>query len=263
MNFIEKLSKIVDRNNSLLCVGLDIDKEKMPNFLFKETKSPYLDFNKMIINSTKDIVCAYKLNMAFYEVLGINGYKLLEQTIKYIPKEIIIILDGKRNDIGNTAKKYAQSFFEILNCDAVTVNPYLGFDGVKPFLEYKNKCSFILCRTSNPSAIDFQDLKASDKYLFEIVGNKIKEWSEIGCIGAVVGATYPEELKMIRCLLGDEIPLLIPGIGIQGGDIEKTIKNGINKKGTNAIINSSRAIIYSKSPREAAIKLRNEINKHR
>lgn len=263
MNFIEKLSKIVDRNNSLLCVGLDIDKEKIPNLLFKETKSPYLYFNKMIINSTKDIVCAYKLNMAFYEVLGIKGYKLLEQTIKYIPKEIIIILDGKRNDIGNTAKKYAQSLFEILKCDAVTVNPYLGLDGVKPFLEYKNKCSFILCRTSNPSAIDFQDLKAPNRYLFEIVGNKIKEWSEIGCIGAVVGATYHEELKIIRCLLGDDIPLLIPGIGIQGGDIEKTIKNGTNKNGINAIINSSRAIIYSKNPRNAAIKLRNEINKYR
>ncbi len=115
MNFKEKLSKIVDKNNSLLCVGLDIDKEKIPSFLFKESKNPYLDFNKKIIDATKDLVCAYKLNMAFYEVLGINGYELLEQTIKYIPKEIIIILDGKRNDIGNTAKKYAQSLFEILN----------------------------------------------------------------------------------------------------------------------------------------------------
>jgi len=263
MNFMEKLSKIVDRNDSLLCVGLDIDKERMPNFLFKESKNPYLDFNKKIIDSTKDMVCAYKLNMAFYEVLGINGYELLQQTIKYIPKEIIIILDGKRNDIGNTAKKYAQSLFEILNCDAVTINPYLGFDGVKPFLEYKDKCSFILCRTSNPSAIDFQDLKTPDGDLFEIVGNKIKEWSKVGCTGAVVGATYHEELKMIRCLLGDEIPLLIPGIGVQGGDVEKTIKNGVNKNGTNAVINSSRGIIYSKNPREAAIKLRDEINKYR
>ncbi len=263
MNFMEKLSKIVNRNNSLLCVGLDLDKEQIPSIFFKESKNPYLDFNKMIINSTKDIVCAYKLNMAFYEVLGKNGYKIIEQTINYIPDDIIIILDGKRNDIGNTAKKYAQSLFGNLNCDAVTVNPYLGFDGVKPFLEYRSKCTFVLCRTSNPSAIDFQDLKTPDGYLFEIVGNKIKEWSSLGCIGAVVGATYYEELKLIRCLLGDEIPLLIPGIGAQGGYIDKTIKYGTNKKGTNAIINSSRGIIYSKNPRETAIRLKDEINKYR
>ena len=263
MNFMEKLSKIVDRNNSLLCVGLDIDKEKMPRFLFKESKNPYLEFNKMIIDFTKEIVCAYKLNMAFYEVLGINGYELLKQTIKYIPKQIVIILDGKRNDIGNTAKKYAQSLFEILNCDAVTINPYLGFVGVKPFLEYRNKCSFILCRSSNPSAIDFQNLKTPDGFLFEIVGNKIKEWSKIGCIGAVVGATYHKELKTIRYILGDEIPLLIPGIGAQGGDVEKTVKNGINKNGTNIVINSSRGILYSKNPRDEAIKLRDKINKYR
>jgi orotidine 5'-phosphate decarboxylase subfamily 2 len=260
---MEKLLKIVDRNNSLLCVGLDIDKEKMPRFLFKESKNPYLEFNKMIIDCTKDIVCAYKLNMAFYEVLGINGYELLKQTIKYIPKQIVVIIDGKRNDIGNTAKKYAQSLFEILNCDAVTINPYLGFDGVKPFLEYRNKCSFILCRSSNPSAIDFQNLKTPDGYLFEIVGNKIKEWSKIGCIGAVVGATYHKELKTIRYILGDEIPLLIPGIGAQGGDVEKTVKNGINKNGTNIVINSSRGILYSKNPRDEAIKLRDKINKYR
>lgn len=263
MNFKEKLSKIVVKNNSLLCVGLDIDEEKIPKLIFKKSDDPYLDFNKIIIDSTRDIVCAYKLNLAFYEVLGIKGYEVLEQTIKYIPKEIIIILDGKRNDIGNTAKKYAQSLFEILNCDAVTINPYLGFDGVKPFLEYKNKCSFILCRTSNPSAIDFQDLKTRDGILFEIVGNKIKEWSKIGCVGAVVGATHHEELKKIRRNLGDEIPLLIPGIGAQGGNIQKTITNGVNKYGTNAIINSSRGIIYSKNPELEAIKLRDKINKYR
>jgi orotidine 5'-phosphate decarboxylase subfamily 2 len=263
MNFKEKLSKIVDKNNSLLCIGLDIDKEKMPSFLFKESKNPYLKFNKKIIDDTKDLVCAYKLNMAFYEVFGAKGYELLEKTINYISKEIIIILDGKRNDIGNTAKKYAQSLFETLNADAVTINPYLGFDSVKPFLEYKDKCSFILCRTSNSSAKDFQDIKTPNGALFELVAAKIKEWDVNKNCGAVVGATYPEELKMIRCLLGEDIPLLIPGIGAQGADVEKTIKNGTNKKGNNAIINSSRGIIYSENPRESAIKLREEINKYR
>ena len=175
MNFREKLSKIVHNNNSLLCVGLDIDREKMPTFLFEASKYPFFTFNKSIIDATKDLVCAYKLNMAFYEVLGKEGTDLLEKTIAYIPNEIVVILDGKRNDIGNTAKKYAQSLFETLDADAITINPYLGKDGILPFIEYKNKCSFILCRTSNPTAIDFQDLKISNKPLYEIVAKKIKE----------------------------------------------------------------------------------------
>jgi orotidine-5'-phosphate decarboxylase len=270
MNFKEKLSKIVDKNNSLLCVGLDIDSEKMPSFLFEESKNPYLKFNKKIIDATKDLVCAYKLNMAFYEVLGIKGYELLEKTIQYIPDEIVIILDGKRNDIGNTAKKYAQSLFETLNADAATINPYLGFDSVKPFLEYKDKCSFILCRTSNPSAKDFQDIQTPEGILFKVVAAKIKKWNTNKNCGAVVGATYPEELKEIRSALGEDIPFLIPGIGAQGADIEKTVKNGTNKKGDMTIINSSRGIIYSsldknyaQKARQKAQETRDEINKYR
>jgi orotidine-5'-phosphate decarboxylase len=270
MNFREKLSNIVHENDSLVCVGLDIDKEKMPKFLFESSKQPYLEFNKSITESTKDLVCAYKLNMAFYEVFGKEGFDLLEKTIKNIPKNIIIILDGKRNDIGNTAKKYAQSLFETYGADAVTVNPYLGIDGVKPFLEYKDKCSFILCRTSNPSAVDFQDFKSQGKPLYQMVAEKIKEWNKLGCCGAVVGATYPEELKTIRGILGDDIPLLIPGIGKQGGDVEKTVKYGSNNKHEMSIINSSREIIFAGDKEDFAEKssekvssLRNEINKYR
>ncbi len=270
MDFIEKLEKIVNKNNSLLCVGLDIDSDKMPKFLFEKSKNPYLDFNKRIINSTKDLVCAYKLNMAFYEVLGRKGYDILNETIKYIPKDIIVILDGKRNDIGNTARKYAKTMYETYSADAVTVNPYLGFDSVKPFIEYENKCCFILCRTSNSSAGDFQNLYTENRKLFEHVALKIKEWNKIGLCGAVVGATYPDELKKIRQVLGDDIPLLIPGIGKQGGDIEKTVKNGTNKEGLMAIINSSRGIIYAgnnedyaeKAGKEALI-LTNLINNNR
>lgn len=258
MDFIEKLEKIVYKNNSLLCVGLDIDSDKMPKFLFEKSKNPYLDFNKKIIDSTKDLVCAYKLNMAFYEVLGKQGYDILDETINYIPKDIVVILDGKRNDIGNTAKKYAKTMYEIYSADAVTVNPYLGFDSVKPFLEYKDKCCFILCRTSNPSAIDFQDLKSGNKQLFEHIAIKIKEWNNIGLCGAVVGATYPDELKKIRQILGKEIPLLIPGIGKQGGDIEKTVKNGTNDEGLMAIINSSRGIIYAGNNEDFAKKAKKE-----
>jgi len=270
MNFKQKLTAISHNNNSLVCIGLDVDKEKMPKFLFESSKHPYLEFNKSIIDSTKDLVCAYKLNMAFYEVLGTEGFELLKKTIKHIPKDVVVILDGKRNDIGNTARKYAQTLFETLSADAITVNPYLGKDGVAPFLEYKDKCSFILCRTSNASAGDFQDLAVSETPLYQIVAKKIKEWNENDNCGAVVGATYPEELKTIRSILGDEIPILIPGIGKQGGDVEKTIKNGTNSKGKMAVINSSRGIIFAGDDedfatvsREKAISLRDEINKYR
>ena len=142
MNFTKKFLKISDKNNSLLCIGLDIDKEKMPKFLFETSNDPFFEFNKSIIDQTKDLVCAYKLNMAFYEVFGKDGFYLLERTINCIPNEILVILDGKRNDIGNTAKKYAKTVFDVLKADATTVNPYLGLDGVLPFLEYKGKKIF-------------------------------------------------------------------------------------------------------------------------
>jgi orotidine-5'-phosphate decarboxylase len=270
MNFKEKLTRIFEKNNSLLCVGLDIDQEKLPDFLFKTCKTPFFNFNKQIIDATKEFVYAYKLNMAFYEVLGKKGLEILEKTIQYIPKEIIIILDGKRNDIGNTARKYAQAFFEIYNVDAVTLNPYLGVDSINPFLEYKNKCSFILCRTSNPSAVDFQNLQVQNKTLYEQVATKIKEWNKHGCCGAVAGATYPDELKTVRGIIGEDIPILIPGIGKQGGDIEKTVRNGTNTGGKMALVNSSRGIIYAENSEEFAKKarvqarnLRDEINKYR
>lgn len=270
MKFREKLAQIVHKNNSLLCVGLDTDQNKIPNFLFTDEKNPFFDFNKNIIDGTKDYVCAYKLNMAFYEALGEKSFSLLEKTINYIPKDILIILDGKRNDISNTAHKYAQSLFEELKADAITVNPYLGKDGVTPFLQYKDKCSFILCRTSNPSAGDFQNIISEGIPLYQSVAKKIKEWNIYNNCGVVVGATYPNELKIIREILGDSIPFLIPGIGKQGGAVEKTVRYGTNKNGEMAIINSSRGIIYKSSSydfaekaRDAASSLRNEINKYR
>jgi orotidine 5'-phosphate decarboxylase subfamily 2 len=270
MDFREKLDNVVQKNNSIVCVGLDIDINKIPKFLIDTTKDPFFEFNKSIINMTRDIVCSYKLNLAFYEVLGNEGFNLLKKTLNYIPKEIFVILDGKKNDIGNTAGKYAESIFKTLKCDATTVNPYLGIDGIQPFLDYKNKCSFILCRTSNPSAVEFQDLKINDIPLYKEVANKILEWNNNGNCGAVVGATYPKELSDIREILGDSIPILIPGIGKQGGDVEKTVKYGVNNKGKMAIINSSRGIIFAghneefaESAREASLELRDKINKYR
>ena len=251
-------------------MGLDIDKNNMPKFLFKKTKNPFFQFNKSIINATEDLVCAYKLNMAFYEVLGKSGVELLEKTINYIPKDIIVILDGKRNDIGHSAQKYAQTCFEIYHADAVTVNPYLGTDGITPFLNYTEKCSFILCRTSNASAKDFQDLQIASHPLYQVIAQEIKKWSKLGSCGAVVGATYPDELKIIRDIIGEDIPILIPGIGKQGGDVKKTITFGTNSKGEMALINSSRGIIfagnnekYAETSRKVAISLRDEINRYR
>jgi orotidine-5'-phosphate decarboxylase len=270
MKFKEKFERILEKNNSIVSVGLDIDRQKIPNFLFKDEKDPFFVFNKSIIDATKDSVCGYKINMAFYEVLGTKGFEILEKTIDYIPKNILVILDGKRNDIGNTAKMYACSLYENLRADAVTINPYLGFDGVKPFLDYNDKCCFILCRTSNSSAGDFQDIKSAGVPLYENVANKIKEWNTNDNCGAVVGATYPEELRKIRKILGEDIPLLIPGVGKQGGDIEKTVRFGTNKDGKMAIINSSRGIIFAGNDkyfadkaREAALTMNQKINEIR
>lgn len=266
---MEKLQTSIEVNNSLVCVGLDINPEQMPKDLFSEA-DPYLQFNKAIIDSTKDLVCAYKLNMAFYEALGERCFSLLQNTIKAIPRGIVIILDGKRNDIGNTAKKYASACFDILGADAVTITPYLGKDGIQPFTNYKNKGVFILCRTSNPSASELQNFPSNQHPLYQHVAALLQQWNEQGNCGLVAGATYPKELAHIRSVVGDQIPLLIPGVGKQGGDLEQAVKNGVNSTSTNAIINSSRGIIYAdtsssfaEGARAATEHLREEINSYR
>lgn len=245
VSFQEKLNNSIQMRNSLVCVGLDVDKEKMPPFLFESSDDPFVEFTTSIINETKDLVCAYKPNLAFYEALGSEGDRILRKTLSAIPNDVIVILDGKRNDIGNTAKKYAKALFEELHGDAATINPYLGIDGVKPFLSYQDKCSFLLCRTSNPSAKEFQDLQIDNKAFYLHVAETIKTWEEFGCCGLVAGATYPKELQTLRKLMGENSPFLIPGIGKQGGDVEKTVKFGTNDSGGMAVINSSRGIIYA------------------
>lgn len=264
MNFFEKLNKAIQENNSLVCVGLDLDPNLMPENI------GLLDFNRSIINATADLVCAYKPNFAFYEALGIDGISVLRETIKYIPENIPVIGDAKRGDIGNTAKAYAKAIFDDLQCDATTVSPYLGHDSLKPFLDYTDKGIFILCRTSNPGAADFQSLELNTENsklpLFEIVAQKAEEWNTHGNIGLVVGATFPEELHSIR-QNHPEIPLLIPGIGAQGGDLATVIKYSVTNNGGQAIVNSSRQIIYAsrekdfaQTARQAATNLRDQIN---
>ncbi|MFC2020958.1 orotidine-5'-phosphate decarboxylase [Chloroflexota bacterium] len=264
MNFIEKLTGATRENRSLLCIGLDPDPDMMPG------KVTVFEFNKAIIDATSDLVCAYKPNLAFYEAMGQEGFDALKRTVDYISDDIPVIADAKRGDIGNTAKAYAKALFEIYNFDASTVSPYLGFDSIEPFIQYKDKGILILCRTSNASAIDFQSLicETEDEKLplYEIVALKAKEWNTHGNIGLVVGATYPEELRRIRQIQPD-MPLLIPGIGAQGGDLALTVSYGVDAHGEKAIINSSRQILYASrekdfagAARQAALILRDQIN---
>jgi len=264
VNFIEKLTNATRKNKSLLCVGLDPDPELIPD------KIGVFEFNKAIIDATSDLVCTYKLNLAFYEALDDEGLDALKRTIKYIPNDIPVIGDAKRGDIGNTAKAYAKAIFSNLNFDATTVNPYLGLDSIEPFIQYANKGVFILCRTSNTGALDFQSLQcqAESGYrpLFEIVALKASQWNTHGNIGLVIGATYPEELRLIRNSHPD-MPLLIPGIGAQGGELASTVRYGVDSKGEKAIISSSRQIIYAsrekdfaQAARRVASELRDQIN---
>jgi orotidine-5'-phosphate decarboxylase len=262
MKFIDKLLNASRKNKSWLCIGLDPDPELMP-------KVEILKFNKAIIEATSDLVCAYKPNLAFYEALGTEGPTVLQNTMKQIPADIPVIADAKRGDIGNTARAYAKAIFSILGFDAATVNPYLGFDSIEPFTSYEDKGSFILCRTSNKGATDFQDLRTNGLPLYETVARKAKEWNIHDNIGLVVGATYPEELKRIRSLCPD-MPLLIPGVGAQGGDLASAVSYGADARGEKAIINVSRQVLYAskeenfaKAARNVAEKVRNQINDYR
>jgi orotidine 5'-phosphate decarboxylase subfamily 2 len=252
MTFQEKLDKIVKKNKSLVCVGLDSDMEKILRLttFAQDDSAPrnQFSFNKKIIEATHDLVCSYKLNSAFYEAIGYIGIKALKDTCDYLNNkypEIPMIIDAKRADIGNTNNGYVQFVFTYLRADAVTIHPYLGEEAIRPFLEQKDKGIIILCRTSNPGAGEFQDLKAGNLPLYKIIAkNIVNKWNKNKNCMLVVGATYPDELKQVRKIVGD-----------------MTLKAGLNSKKQGLIINSSRGIIFADNPREEAEKLRNEINK--
>jgi len=321
----------MQQNNSLLCIGLDSDFEKIPECLKKKTRGDntpppdgrplsrgdyssrqraeiILAFNRAIIDATKDAVCAYKPNSAFYEALGGRGLEILKQTIQYIRERapaIPVILDAKRGDIGSTNASYVQFAFSYLKADAITLHPYLGREALQPFLDQKEKGIFVLCRTSNPGAGEFQDLKVfrfqghsdpanageesptnvdrhapetlrhtqgdtNGEELYKVVSRQVaEEWNANGNCGLVVGATYPEELREVRTIVGN-MPILVPGIGTQGGDVEKTVRAGITAQGNSIIVNSSRGIIFASSDEDFAeaakievLKLRDQINQYR
>lgn len=272
MQIQDKFDQIIEKNNSLVCVGLDSDFNKLPLHL-KDNGNPQFEFNKAIIDATNDLVCAYKPNSAFYEARGAKGVEELKMTCDYIKNtypDIPIILDAKRADIGNTNEGYAIYAFDYLGVDAITLHPYLGSEAIKPFLDREDKACIILCRTSNPGAGEFQDIVSGGQMLYKIVAQKVvTDWNKKNNCFLVVGATYPGELAEVRKIAGD-MTFLVPGIGAQGGDIEKTVKAGLNSKKAGMVINSSRGIIFASSrdnfaqkAREETEKLRAEINQYR
>lgn len=263
MEFVNQLVATSRKNKSLLCIGLDPDPGKLP-------VKDVFEFNKAIIDATADLVCAYKPNLAFYESMGVRGLSVLKKTVAYIPDHIPVIGDAKRGDIGNTAAAYAKALFDYFKFDAVTVNPYLGYDSVEPFLTYTGKGVFILCRTSNKSAADFQDIEDNfGMKIYQSVALRANDWNREGNIGLVVGATYPEELKSIRKMCPD-LPLLIPGVGAQGGDLERSVRYGVDKNLEKAIIVAARQVLYAskgtdyaRAARRAASDIRTAINRVR
>ena len=252
----------------MLCIGLDTDVAKLPEFL-KAHENPQYEFNRRMIEATSDLVCAYKINSAFYEAEGERGWRVMRETLQNIPPSIISIGDVKRGDIGNSSRYYAHIFMNELKFDAVTVNAYMGKDSVAPFLQSANQCAFILAATSNPGAKDFQYLKVGKKFLYEKIVETALKWNAKKNVGFVVGATTSKELRSIR-KKAPLVPLLIPGVGAQGGSVETAVRYGCDNKGYLAIINASRSILYAsngedfaEAARAETIKLREEINSWR
>lgn len=256
-------NKLANKNKSrkFICIGLDTDIENIPKHILK-TENPVLEFNKRIIENTVEYAAAYKLNFAFYEKDGEQGIQNLLQTIELIPEDILTIADAKRGDIGNTAKMYAKAIFDLFKFDSVTLNPYMGKDSLDPFLSYNDKLNFILALTSNPGASDFEKLKCEDgNFLFQKVIDKVSSWNQANNCGLVFGATQIEELKenLSRTI---QLPLLIPGVGAQGGsftDIVKLLKTVPEK---NYIVNVSRGIIYKSKEIDFAEAAESEIIKY-
>ena len=268
--FAQQLERAWDKNDSLVCVGLDPEIERFPAHI-RAQASPIFQFNRAIVDATADLVCAYKPQFAHYAAYEAEDQ--LERTIDYIHRVhpgVPVILDAKRGDVGNTAERYAIEAFERYGADAVTVNPYLGGDSLEPFLRHAERGVLILCRTSNPGARDLQDLPVGGRPLYQVVAElAARHWNSRGNCLLVVGATYPRELAEVRALVGD-MPLLVPGVGAQGGDVRQVIESGRTRAGTGLIVSSSRAILYAGAgadfaavARAATAKLREEINASR
>ena len=260
----QELFENIQRKKSFLCVGLDTDVNKIPEFMFDQFEDPIFEFNKAIIDATADLCVAYKPNLAFYESLGLSGWEVLERTVDYIHEnypEQFIIADAKRGDIGNTSAMYARTFFGNMNFDSVTVAPYMGEDSVTPFLTYDGKWVTLLALTSNKGAYDFQFMKDAEtgERLFEKVLKTSLQWGTDENMMYVVGATKAEMLTDIRTIIPDHF-LLVPGVGAQGGSLEEVAKYGLNSS-CGLLVNSSRQIIYASGDADFASAARKEAEK--
>ncbi|PJK11927.1 orotidine-5'-phosphate decarboxylase [Lysobacteraceae bacterium NML120232] len=272
MNFIHRLRARWQAANSLLCVGLDPDPARFPEH-YANDEDALFAFCRDIVDATAEYACAFKPQIAYFAAHN-GGESALQRLIAHINAmhpNIPVVLDSKRGDIGSTAAQYAVEAFDRFGADAVTLNPYMGQDSAAPFLARTDKGAVFLCHTSNPGARDFQELLVDGVPLYQHVARSIAEkWNDHGNCALVVGATYPEELKQIRAIVGDAMPLLIPGVGAQGGDVAAVVKNGASGDGTGLMINSSRGILYAsmdsdfrEAAAHAARRLRDEINQHR
>ena len=277
----KQLIEQIKQKRSYLCVGLDTDITKIPGHLQAHPDAVF-EFNRQIIDATKDLCVSYKLNTAFYEAMGLKGWEAMQRTVNYIPNEHFIIADAKRGDIGNTSSQYARAFFETLNFDAITVAPYMGEDSVKPFLEFENKWAIVLGLTSNPGSKDFEQLKVVGQatnngdeatnngdeainngnkagnteggYLYESVLEKVSAWGNPGNLMFVVGATKASDLAGIRKIIPDHF-LLVPGVGFQGGSLKEVSQYGMNAD-CGLLVNASRAIIYASEKEDFAAEAR-------
>jgi orotidine-5'-phosphate decarboxylase len=272
VNFIDKLNAAWSSNDSLLCVGLDPDLQRLPEHLRSHPEG-IAEFCKAIIDATADLACAFKPQIAYFAALGAE--RQLEAICGYLRAKyphIPLILDAKRGDIGATAHQYAREAYERYGADAVTVSPYMGFDSVEPYMEWKERGVIVLCRTSNAGGSDLQFLDVGGRPLYQHVARLVAEkWNRNGQCALVVGATFPEELAQVRAIVGD-MPLLVPGIGAQGGDIAASVHAGRTAAGTGMMINSSRAILYAQpqgtedfaaAARRVALETRDAINQYR
>ena len=243
--FYQRLATSWEIRQSLLCVGLDPDPDKLPSRIIGH-RFPLLEFNRQIIDATGDYACAFKLQIAYYSAVGAE--RQLEQTIAYARDafpDMPVILDAKRGDIGSTARMYAREAFERYGADAVTVNPYMGFDTVTPFTDYGDRGVILICRTSNPGSGDLQELKSGDCPVYQHIARRaVRDWNGNRNLALVVGALYPDALSRVRGIVGD-MPLLVPGIGAQGGDLDAVLECGLDSRGVGLMINVSRDILYA------------------
>jgi orotidine-5'-phosphate decarboxylase len=256
---LEKLNKKTAAGMHI-CVGLDTDIKKIPQHLLA-LPDPIFEFNKIIIENTASFACAYKMNFAFYEKNGVKGIETLHKTRELIPADILTIADAKRGDIGNTSEMYAQSVFDQFHFDSVTLHPYMGFDSLSPFLNYKDKLNFILALTSNPGSVDFEKQKLTNgKFLYQLVIEKVNEWNTNSNCGIVFGATNSDELKA-NLTSFKSLPILLPGVGTQGGSLEEVVHTFNDNNNNNYLINLSRALIYTDNTTDFGNKVNQSIKR--